>query len=148
VRMSVRMRPTVTAAALALALGLGAACNDSPTSPTGAAGFTRTDLQVGEGAEAAAGAIVTVHYTGWLYNPDRPNQRGAQFDSSAGREPFTFRLGVGQVIQGWDQGLPGMRIGGMRRLVIPPSLGYGASRSGPIPPNATLLFDVELLAIQ
>lgn len=125
-----------------------AACGDSPTGPVNIARFSQTDLVVGTGAEAVAGKTLTVHYTGWLYNEDRTDQKGAQFDSSAGRAPLTFTLGVGQVIAGWDQGLVGMKVGGQRRLVIPPSLGYGGARNGPIPPNATLLFDVELLAVE
>jgi FKBP-type peptidyl-prolyl cis-trans isomerase len=92
---------------------------------------------------------ITVNYTGWLYDPTRPEQKGSQFDTSAGRAPFTFTLGVGQVIQGWDQGVSGMKVGGLRRLVIPPERGYGANGSPPvIPPNATLVFDIELLDVQ
>jgi FKBP-type peptidyl-prolyl cis-trans isomerase FkpA len=110
--------------------------------------FSQTDLRVGSGADAAAGRILTVHYTGWLFDATEPGQKGAQFDSSVGSEPFTFALGAGQVIAGWDQGLPGMKVGGIRRLVVPPSLGYGSVRSGPIPPYATMLFEVELLEVQ
>ena len=94
-----------------------------------------------------AGAAITVEYTGWIYDSSRPDQKGAQIDSSAGRGPFSFTLGAGQVIAGWDQGIVGMRVGGLRRLVIPPTLGYGPSRFGSIPPNATLLFEVELVSI-
>lgn len=122
-------------------------CRNVPTAPT-LPGFTQTDLRAGTGAEAASGTVVTVHYTGWLFNPDRPEQKGEQFETSAGREPFTFFLGGGGVIQGWDQGVVGMRVGGLRRLVIPPSLAYGRVRSGPIPPNATLLFEIDLLEVQ
>lgn len=99
------------------------------------------DITVGTGAEAKAGDTVTVHYTGWLTD-------GTEFDSSVGREPFQFPLGQGQVIPGWDQGVAGMKIGGQRRLTIPPDLGYGAAGAGGvIPPNATLIFEVELLSI-
>lgn len=121
------------------------ACNESPTAPS--ASLIRTDLLAGTGAEAVAGRPVTVHYTGWFHNPEAPNAQGAEFDSSRSREPFTFTLGVGQVIAGWDQGVVGMRVGGVRRLVIPPSLAYGPARNASIPPHATLLFDIELLSV-
>jgi FKBP-type peptidyl-prolyl cis-trans isomerase FkpA len=101
------------------------------------------DLVVGNGATATAGQSVSVHYTGWLTN-------GQKFDSSVDRnDPFEFRLGAGQVIAGWDQGVAGMQVGGKRKLTIPPNLGYGArGAGGVIPPNATLVFEVELLAIR
>lgn len=99
------------------------------------------DRTVGEGAGARPGDTVTIHYTGRLTG-------GKVFDSSLGREPFTFVLGVGMVIPGFDQGIVGMRVGGKRSLTIPPGLGYGAEGFGPVPPHATLMFDVELLKIQ
>ncbi len=110
----------------------------------------KTDVQVGTGAEAAAGQQVTVHYTGWLYDAAKDDKKGTKFDSSRDRnEPFAFRLGAGQVITGWDQGVAGMKIGGQRTLVIPPGMGYGArGAGGVIPPNATLVFDVELLGVK
>ena len=122
-------------------------CGSSPTSPSVA--FNQTDLLVGTGAQAASGNVVTVNYKGWLYDASRPDQKGALFDSSyePNRTPLSFLLGTGSVINGWDQGLIGMQEGGVRRLVIPPSLGYGASRNGPIPPNATLIFEIELLTV-
>jgi FKBP-type peptidyl-prolyl cis-trans isomerase FkpA len=104
-------------------------------------------LRVGSGAEAAAGKVVSVHYTGWLYDGSKPDGKGIQFETSVGTTPFSFTLGFGQVITGWDQGLPGMKVGGVRRLVIPPSLAYGSVRNGPIPPNATLIFEVELIDV-
>ena len=109
----------------------------------------KTDAQVGTGDEAAAGQQVTVHYTGWLYDASKDDKKGTKFDSSRDRnEPFAFRLGAGQVIAGWDQGVAGMKIGGQRTLVIPPGMGYGArGAGGVIPPNATLVFDVELLGV-
>ena len=114
-----------------------------------APGLTIDDTVPGTGAEAQAGQPVTVHYTGWLHDPAAPNGRGRKFDSSKDRgEPFEFNLGAGEVIRGWDQGVQGMKVGGKRRLVIPSSLGYGArGAGGVIPPNATLIFDVELLGL-
>jgi FKBP-type peptidyl-prolyl cis-trans isomerase FkpA len=131
-----------------LLLSASAGCTDSLTSPSGSAPFSQTDIRAGTGAPAIGGSSVTVHYTGWLYSESRPDQKGMQFDSSAGGTAFTFTLGIGQVIAGWDQGVAGMRVGGLRRLVVPPSLAYGDVRNGPIPPNATLVFDIELLQVQ
>ena len=141
-------RSSVLLAGFLTALSGVAACDDAPTAPTHYAAFSQIDLSIGTGAEAATGHILTVHYTGWLYNVEESDQKGAQFDSSRGNEPFEFLLGGGQVISGWDQGIAGMRVGGSRRLVIPPSLAYGDTRNGPIPPNATLVFDIELLAVE
>jgi FKBP-type peptidyl-prolyl cis-trans isomerase FkpA len=113
-------------------------------------GFTRTDLQVGTGREARKGKGVSVHYTGWLYDPTQPGMKGRMFDSSKQRGQFDFVLGAGQVIPGWDQGFDGMKIGGRRRLIIPPSLAYGVdgAGNGVIPPNATLIFEMELLDVE
>ena len=111
----------------------------------------KTDVVVGAGTPIAQGQTAVVHYTGWLYDPGVPEQKGNQFDSSRDRgTPFRFAIGGGQVIQGWDQGVVGMQVGGQRRLIIPASLGYGelGAGGGTIPPNATLLFDIELLAIE
>jgi FKBP-type peptidyl-prolyl cis-trans isomerase FkpA len=108
------------------------------------------DVEPGAGVPAASGVRVTVHYTGWLYDGSRDDTRGRQFDSSRDRgQPFSFSLGTGEVIAGWDQGVSGMRVGGRRTLTIPSTLGYGAAGAGGgvIPSNATLVFDVELLAI-
>ena len=109
-------------------------------------GLQYEDTTVGSGAQAQPGQQVSVHYTGWLYNDAT---KGAKFDSSKDRnDPFGFRLGAGQVIKGWDEGVQGMKVGGARTLVIPPELGYGArGAGGVIPPNATLMFDVELLGV-
>ncbi|MEI7739249.1 MAG: FKBP-type peptidyl-prolyl cis-trans isomerase [Betaproteobacteria bacterium] len=109
-------------------------------------GLQYIDTHIGEGAEASANQEVSVHYTGWLYAND---EQGEKFDSSLDRnDPFEFHLGAGMVIKGWDEGVQGMRIGGKRTLIIPPELGYGArGAGGAIPPNATLKFDVELLAV-
>jgi len=110
----------------------------------------KTDATTGSGSEAAAGQQVTVHYTGWLYQETATDKKGQKFDSSRDRnEPFSFRLGAGEVIRGWDEGVAGMRIGGQRTLTIPPAMGYGArGAGGVIPPNATLVFDVELLGVK
>ena len=150
--MLARPRRTIAGLVVLVILVIGGmgmvGCSDSPTSPANNAPYSQTDLSAGTGTDAQAGRTLSVHYTGWLFNEDAPGQRGAQFDSSLGGAPFAFTLGIGEVIAGWDQGLTGMRVGGIRRLIIPPSLGYGVTRSGPIPPNATLLFEVELLDVQ
>jgi FKBP-type peptidyl-prolyl cis-trans isomerase FkpA len=135
------------AAVACFALGAGA-CSETPTSPSGSVAFSQTDVVEGSGTVAATGNVLTVHYTGWLYNAAQPENKGGQFDSSAGFDPFSFTLGAGSVIEGWDRGLQGMKVGGVRRLVIPPSLAYGSSRSGVIPPEATLVFDIQLIAVQ
>ena len=113
---------------------------------TTATGLQYNDTVVGEGDEAKKGQSVTVHYTGWLF---KDGEKGAKFDSSLDRrDPFVFSLGAGMVIRGWDEGVAGMKVGGQRTLIIPSELGYGArGAGGVIPPNATLKFDVELLAL-
>lgn len=128
-----------------------AACTATP--PAQANGsvdkLTTIDSKIGAGAEATPGMKVTVNYTGWLYDDSAQDKRGSKFDSSydSGR-PFTFVLGAGNVIKGWDQGVAGMRVGGKRTLLIPAALGYGArGAGGEIPPNASLVFDVELLDV-
>jgi FKBP-type peptidyl-prolyl cis-trans isomerase len=134
-----------------------AACGSSAAPPSSGVAdvssttdLQKTDVTVGSGPDATSGQNVTVHYTGWLYSPTAADHHGQKFDSSRDRnEPFTFRLGAGQVIQGWDQGVAGMKVGGRRTLTIPPSLGYGAQGAGGvIPPNAVLVFDVELLGVK
>jgi FKBP-type peptidyl-prolyl cis-trans isomerase len=138
----------LAAAALASACGSGSGTDTTPpTTPTASSSSSQgvgtlkiEDIVVGTGAEAKAGDTVTVDYTGWLTN-------GTKFDSSIGKTPLVFVLGVGQVIKGWDQGVVGMKVGGKRTLTIPPDLAYGAqgAGNGVIPSNATLVFDVELL---
>jgi FKBP-type peptidyl-prolyl cis-trans isomerase len=123
-------------------------CNGSPTAPSSAAVYSQTDLRVGTGTEAVNGSLVTVQYTGWFYDSSKPNQKGVPFDASVGGTGFTFTLGAGAVIAGWDQGVVGMKEGGLRRLVIPSSLGYGTTRYSSIPPNTTLVFEIELLTVQ
>ena len=116
---------------------------------TTASGLQYEDTVTGNGETARAGQHVTVHYTGWLYDTKAPANRGPKFDSSKDRdEPFDFPLGGGRVIRGWDEGVQGMQVGGTRVLTVPPELGYGArGAGGVIPPNATLVFEVELLAV-
>lgn len=108
--------------------------------------FQKIDHTVGSGTEATTGAEVSVHYTGWLFDAAAPEQKGSKFDSSKDRgQLFSFPLGAGHVIRGWDEGVAGMKIGGKRTLIIPASMGYGErGAGGVIPPNATLVFDVEL----
>ena len=120
------------------------------TTPTGSETMPmqKTDLTPGNGAEIKTGQTALVHYTGWLFDAATPENKGKQFDSSVGGEPFEFPLGAGAVIQGWDQGVVGMKVGGKRRLVIPPDMGYGnRGAGGVIPPGARLVFDVELVEI-
>jgi FKBP-type peptidyl-prolyl cis-trans isomerase len=126
-----------------------AACSSSPSAPTEtttSAPYSQTDLVVGTGTQVVAGNRVTVNYTGWLHDSTKPDAKGRQFDSGQGS---TFSIGVGAVITGWDRGVPGMRVGGQRRLVTPPDLAYGsAGRGSTIPPNATLVFDITLVSVQ
>jgi FKBP-type peptidyl-prolyl cis-trans isomerase FkpA len=147
-------RITVLPLAVLLAAGIisTTACSEQATSKMETANMTeliKTDIKQGGGALATAGHNVTVHYTGWLYDESAPDHRGKKFDSSRDRnEPFVFPLGGGRVIRGWDQGVEGMKIGGQRTLIIPSNMGYGArGAGGVIPPNATLVFDVELLDV-
>ncbi|WP_448481172.1 FKBP-type peptidyl-prolyl cis-trans isomerase [Pseudoxanthomonas mexicana] len=136
---------------LAASLLLLAACT-APVPPPGGsvANLKRIDTLAGTGAVATSGSDVTVHYTGWLYDEKAPQQRGLKFDSSVDRgQPFTFLLGAGQVIRGWDDGVAGMKVGGKRTLLIPADLGYGSNGAGGvIPPGASLVFDVELLDVK
>jgi FKBP-type peptidyl-prolyl cis-trans isomerase FkpA len=144
-------RTPVSRYAFLVVVGLGfatAACGRDDSNPSApappSAPFSQTDLSEGTGATATPGRTLMVSYTGWLYDPTRTESKGTQFDSSAS---FSFPLGVGRVIQGWDQGVVGMKVGGQRRLIIPPNLGYGAQMVGSIPPNSTLVFDIMLLNV-
>ena len=144
-RFVARRFPVVCVTLLSIVLIAGCG-DDSPTSPSVglAVPFSTQDLVVGTGPEAMNGDMLSVRYTGWLYDPNASESKGTEFDSGT----FEFVLGAGTVIQGWDRGLLGMRVGGRRIIVIPPELGYGADGSPPrIPGNATLLFEVELLSI-
>ena len=158
------LRRALVATALAVAIGVAYAQNppnppaslSSPSSTTTNSKFgakvtelQTIELQQGTGAEAVSGKAVIVHYTGWLYDPAAADGHGAKFDSSVGKSAFSFPLGGGRVIKGWDEGVAGMKVGGKRTLVIPPAMGYGErGAGGVIPPNATLLFDVELLEVK
>ena len=146
--ISSRLRKAIFVLCLVLPATFATGCSeDSPTGPGTA--FVQTDLRAGSGVPALTGYKVSVYYTGWLYDASRPDGKGLQFETNVGAEtPFTFILGVGQVIPGWDSGLLNMRVGGLRRLVIPPTLAYGSARSGPIPANATLVFEVELISAE
>jgi FKBP-type peptidyl-prolyl cis-trans isomerase FkpA len=132
------------------ALLVGACSQSSPSGPSQVnVPYGFVDLRVGTGAEAGIGRQATVNYTGWLYNVQGVDNKGTQFDTSlqAGRTPYAFIVGQG-VIQGFSMGVNGMKVGGLRRVTIPPSLGYGAQGSGTlIPPNATLIFDLELVSV-
>jgi FKBP-type peptidyl-prolyl cis-trans isomerase len=147
--MTLRGRVAALAGALLLA-----ACTPTDTTTKGSsmstASLAITELAAGSGPAIAAGQTAVVHYTGWLYAEGAADNKGRKFDSSRDRaEPFDFRVGAGHVIAGWDQGVAGMQVGGQRRLVIPPELGYGArGAGGVIPGGATLVFDVELLGIR
>jgi len=125
------------------------ATSSNPDTGASIVPLQKTDLTPGTGAEIKSGQTALVHYTGWLYDAAAPENKGKQFDSSVGGEPFEFPLGAGAVIKGWDDGVAGMKVGGKRRLVIPPEMGYGArGAGGVIPPGATLVFDVELVEIR
>lgn len=141
------MRLVLAAALIALTTS---ACGggDSPTAPSESVAFSTTNLRVGTGAEAVTGRQVAVDYTGWLYSAGGVDNKGAQFDSSYLRDPLVMTAGGTDTIPGFAQGVVGMRVGGLRRVVIPPSLGYGSQANGSIPANSTLIFEIELLAVR
>jgi FKBP-type peptidyl-prolyl cis-trans isomerase FkpA len=134
-----------------VAAACGGGDDSTPTSPSANVPYSQTDLRVGTGAEAVAGRSVMVNYTGWLYDTAAPDNKGRQFDTSlaAGRSPLLVLVGAGGVIAGFDRALVGMRVGGSRRVVIPPELGYGAtgSQGGAVPPNTAIIFEIELLTV-
>jgi len=134
---------------MGLALAVSACGGDNPTSPSANVPYSTTDLRVGTGAEAVFGRVIAVEYTGWLYSATGPENKGTRFDSSLdpGKEPFVLVAGGNNAIAGFSQAVVGMRVGGLRRVVIPPELGYGSQANGPIPGNSTLIFEIELLAI-
>ena len=131
-----------------LTVAVSGCADTTATGPTDYSPYQQIDLRLGSGTAATTGSSVTVNYTGWLYDPNKGEQKGLMFDTSMGRGTFTFTLGEGSVIPGWDKGIVGMQIGGMRRLIVPPSLAYGQNRYSVIPPNATLLFEIELIDVQ
>ncbi len=137
-------------AALSLALLPPSAFSETNKGAANVTELIKQDTKVGTGEEAVVGKMVEVHSTGWIYDPTKPDKKGAKFDSSRDRgTPFSFLLGAGRVIKGWDRGVVGMKVGGQRTLIIPPSMAYGAQGAGNvIPPNATLMFDVELLGLR
>jgi FKBP-type peptidyl-prolyl cis-trans isomerase FkpA len=149
-RILTRVLPAVVALACAVVGGCARPAPTAVAADDQVAALAVTDVVTGQGAEATAGSKVTVHYTGWTYDHAGPDQKGKEFDSSRkGGQPFSFVLGQQQVISGWDQGVAGMKVGGQRRLVIPAALAYGDSGAGGvIAPGATLVFDVELLAVE
>lgn len=134
----------------AIAFGLSLCFAILPSSATAQAPkeLVKTDTVVGKGRLAMTGSMVTIHYTGWIYAPKSPKQRGSKFDTSVDGEPYTFKLGAGSVIKGWDEGVRGMKAGGKRTLVVPASLGFGKDGLGPVPPTANLIFDIELLDVK
>lgn len=137
--------------ALLCATALTSLLHVQPAAAQAVTSLVKMEEKIGTGKTAATGQSVSVHYTGWLYNAGAKGNKGKQFDTSRERgKPFSFTLGAGSVIAGWDQGVVGMKVGGKRTLIIPASLGYGASGAGNgvIPPNATLLFEVELLDVK
>ena len=140
------IRLSAAAGAVMLSAAL-AACAKSPTSPSPTT-LTTIDLVVGTGATVASGDTLTVDFTGWLYDPTKPDFKGLQFQTSIGNTPLTFTLGAGQVIQGFEEGVSGMKAGGVRRLVVPASLAYGNTRNGAIPPNTALVFEIALTSVQ
>jgi FKBP-type peptidyl-prolyl cis-trans isomerase FkpA len=145
------MKALFSSCALALSLALTlAACDRAKAPPAAmpAVAFQKIDSVAGTGKEALSGSTAVVNYTGWLYEPAAPKLQGQQFDTSNGRGPFSFQLGAGQVIKGWDEGVQGMKVGGKRTLIVPAAMGYGDGGAGPIPPGATLVFEVELLDVK
>jgi FKBP-type peptidyl-prolyl cis-trans isomerase len=130
-------------------LPFGAAgCGDSPSTPSDYAAYTQIDLVFGQGASAETGKTLTVNYTGWFYDSTQADKKGVQFTTSALGGPAVFVAGANSVIEGWERGVLGMKEGGTRRLIIPPSLAYGPNRYSAIPPNATLVFDLELMKVE
>ena len=132
-------------AALTLAMTVAACGSSSPVAPDQTSiAYSQTDLTIGTGAEAAAGRSATVQYAGWLYSETAADHKGAQFDAGQ----FAYTVGSNSVIKGFDTAVTGMKVGGSRRVIVPPGLGYGATGNGPIPPNAALVFDITLTNVQ
>lgn len=145
------MKALFSIVVVGVALAVTGCSSDSPTAPSQVnVPFSTVDLRVGTGAEATAGRTVTVNYTGWLYNAAGTDNKGTLFDSSLapGRTPLVFTIGATNIIAGFSQGTLGMKVGGLRRVTMPPNVAYGAQGRDSIPPNATLIFEIELLAVQ
>ena len=134
---------------LLVGAAMATGCGSSPTSPSSSgATFSSVDLTVGNGDTVAKGDRIKVWYTGWIYVKSAPGNKGESFDSNRTRELFRYIVGTGHVIEGWDQGVPGMKVGGIRRLIIPPELAYGSQGQGPIQPGATLIFEIEVVEVE
>jgi FKBP-type peptidyl-prolyl cis-trans isomerase FkpA len=144
IRSAAAFRGVLACVVLIAAASCGGGDDASPISPTDSAPYSQTDIRVGTGTEATAGRTATVNYTLWLYSASAAENKGTRIEGGT----FPFVLGAGQAIRGFDQGVTGMRVGGLRRLVIPPELAYGSQGNGPIPSNATIVFDVELTNVQ
>ena len=143
-----RAAGAVVIAALAGASVLFSSACTSASAPSKPVEFTIVDLRVGTGAAASAGSTVSVNYVGWLYDETNSEKKGKEFDASRPGRPFVFWLGASQVIPAWDEGIVGMKVGGLRRLIVPSTMAYGRSGAGnTIPPNASLVFDIELLSV-
>lgn len=134
-------RVSAVFAAILLACAAGTAQSAPPV-------FQKIDTHVGSGSQAVNGSTVTVHYTGWLYAPKQKLQHGPQVDSSRDGKPFTFKVGGGSVIKGWDEGIRGMRAGGKRTLIVPSDMAFAKKGLGSVPPTANLIFDIELLSVK
>jgi FKBP-type peptidyl-prolyl cis-trans isomerase FkpA len=127
---------------------ISAGCGNSPSSPSGYEPYSQIDLVFGDGATAETGKVLTVSYNGWFFDSTKADKKGVQFTSSTLSGPAVFTAGANTVIEGWEKGVVGMKEGGQRRLIIPPSLAYGPNRYSAIPPNTTLVFDLELLKVE
>jgi FKBP-type peptidyl-prolyl cis-trans isomerase len=140
--------PALGFVALVLLPFATAGCGDSPSTPSDYAPYSQIDLVFGQGASAETGKVLTVNYSGWFYDSTAADKKGVQFTTSAVSGPAVFTAGGNSVIEGWEKGVLGMKEGGSRRLIIPPSLAYGPNRYSAIPPNATLVFDIELVKVE
>ena len=140
--------PALGLVALVLLPFATAGCGDSPSTPSDYAPYSQIDLVFGQGASAETGKVLTVNYSGWFYDSTAADKKGVQFTTSAISGPAVFTAGGNSVIEGWERGVLGMKEGGSRRLIIPPSLAYGPNRYSAIPPNATLVFDLELVKVE
>jgi FKBP-type peptidyl-prolyl cis-trans isomerase FkpA len=142
------LAPVLGFLALVLLPFAAAGCGGSPSTPSDYAPYSQIDLVFGEGASAETGKVLTVNYTGWFYDPTAADKKGVLLTSSTFSGPVVFTAGANSVIEGWEKGVLGMKEGGRRRLVVPPSLAYGPNRYNAIPPNATLVFDLELVKVE